>query len=101
RRTNEQLANEQRVPGILGEYAGLDPVLGICAAIEILREKFLAFRVFEEVGKKIVEVLLRHLAIAIPPDGVFGQRVNDGVLVLRTAAGVVACLRAKRAARDD
>ena len=41
------------------------------------------------------------LAVAVPPDGVLGQRIDDGVLVLRAAAGMDAGLGAERAARDD
>src|SRR6185295_7949653 len=100
-RANEQLANEQRVPRVLGEDACLDLVFRVGATVKILRKKLPAFRVLEEVGKKIVEALLRHFAIAVPPDGIFGQRVDDSVLVLRAAAGVVTGLRAECATRDD
>ena len=43
--TDQQLANEQRVPGVFGEDAGLDAVFRIGAAVQILREQFLAFAV--------------------------------------------------------
>ena len=71
---DQQLANEQRVPGEFGEDAGLDPVFRVGAAIKVLREEFLAFDMLDEVGEKIVEVLLRHFAVAVPPDRVFGER---------------------------
>ena len=41
------------------------------------------------------------LAIAIPPHRVFGERIDDGVLVLGASAGVMAGFGAKRAAGDD
>ena len=41
--TDQQLADEQRMPGQFGEDAGLDLVFRIGAAVEILREQFLAF----------------------------------------------------------
>ena len=41
------------------------------------------------------------LAVAVPPDRVLGERVDDGVLVLGRAAGVMAGLGAERAAGDD
>ena len=54
-----------------------------------------------EVGEQIVEIFLRHLAIAVPPHRILGERVDDGVLVLGRTAGVVAGLGAERAAFDE
>ena len=98
---DQQLPDEQRVPGVFGEHAGLDPVFRIGAAVEILREQFLAFGVRLEIGEQIVEILLRHFAVAVPPHRILGERIDDGVLVLRRAAGVVAGLGAERAAFDQ
>src|SRR6185312_10145611 len=56
-RPNQQLADKQRVPGQFGKNTGFDPVFRIGAAIEVLREKFLAFGMFDEVGKQNVEIL--------------------------------------------
>ncbi len=98
---DQQLADEQRVPGVFGEDADLDAVGVIGAAIEVLREQLLAFAVVDEVGQERVEVLARHLAIAVPPHRVPGEVVDDRVLVLRAAAGVMAGLRAERAAGND
>src|ERR1700730_4003116 len=47
------------------------------------------------------EVSLTELAVAVPPHAVFGQRVDDGVLVLRAAAGMHAGLGAKGAAMNE
>ena len=100
-RTDQQLADEQRVPGELGEDAGLDPVLRIGAAVEVLREQRLALRMREEVLIQSLELLFALLAVAVPPDGVFGQRIDDRMLVLGRAAGVMTGLGAERAAGDD
>ena len=48
-RTDQELADEQRVPGVFGEDARLDPVLRIGAAVEVLREQRLALRMRQEV----------------------------------------------------
>ena len=48
-RADQKLADEQRVPGILGEDARLDAVFRIGAAVEVLGEQRLAFRVRQEV----------------------------------------------------
>ena len=86
------------MPGELGKDARLDAVLRIGAAIEILGEQCLALGVGDEIGKQSVELLFALLAIAVPPHGVLGRRIDDRVLVLGRAAGVVAGLGAERAA---
>src|SRR5581483_9726407 len=101
RRADQQLADEQRMPGELGVNARLDPVLRIGAAIEILREQRLALGVGDEVGEQIVEVLLALLAVAIPPHGVLGRRVDNRVIVFGRAAGVMAGEGAERAALNE
>src|SRR5262245_25603174 len=88
------------MPGEFGEDPRFYPVIRIGAAIEILREKLLAFRVREEVVVEDFEVLRRELAVAVPPDALLGERVDDGVLVLRAPARVHAGFRAERAAGD-
>ena len=98
---DQQLTDEQRMPGELGEDAGLDPVFRIGAAIEVLGEQRLAARVRDEILVQQIEIRLRELAVAVPPHGVLGERVDDGVLVLGRAAGVDAGLRAERAAGHD
>ncbi len=100
-RTDQQLADEQRMPGIFGEDAHLDAIGGVGAAVEVLREQRLAFDVLDEVAEQNVEVLLRHLAIAVPPHRILRQVVDDGMLVLGRAAGVVSGEGRQRAAGDD
>ena len=99
--TDQQLTDEQRMPGKLGEDAGFYPVFRIGAAIQILREQFPAARMRDEIVVEQLEVGLGDLAIAVPPDGVLGQRVDDGVLILGRATGMHAGLRADRAALDQ
>jgi hypothetical protein len=53
---DQQRADEQRMPGQLGEDPGLDLECGIGAAVKILREQRHAFGVLEEVGMERVEL---------------------------------------------
>jgi hypothetical protein len=71
-RPDQKIADEQRVPGEFGKDPRPDPVLGIRAAVEILREKLLAFRVREKVSHQRVELLGRDRAVVVPPDGALG-----------------------------
>ncbi len=98
---DEQLTNEQRVPGKLGKDACLDSVFGVGAAIQVLSIELLAFGVLQEIGKKIVEILRRHLAIAVPPYRIFRKVIDDSVLIFGAATRVVTGLGTKRAARDQ
>ena len=68
RRADQQIADEQRVPGVFGEHARLDAQRRVGAAIEILREQRLAARVVEEVLEQRVEMLDRHRIVVFPPD---------------------------------
>src|SRR5690348_15363039 len=71
------------------------------AAIEILREQLLALAVCLEVGEQIVEILARHLAIAVPPHGIPGEIIDYRVLVFWATAGVMTGLGAERSAYDQ
>src|SRR5262249_27741132 len=99
--TDQELTNEKRVPRQLGEDPRFYPVVRIGAAIEVLRVKLLAARMGDEVVIEPLEVFRGHLAVAVPPDRIFGQCVDDRMLVLRRPAGVDAGLRAERAALHD
>ena len=78
-------------PEVVTNEASADPGVAevLAAAVEVLREKLFAFGMFDEVGKQVVEVLLRHFAIPVPPNRIPGEIVDDRVLVFRAAAGVV------------
>ena len=79
---DQQLTNEKRMPGKLGEDPRFYPVFRIGAAVEVLREQLLAARMRDEIVVEQLEVRLGELAVAVPPDRVLGQRIDDGVLVL-------------------
>src|SRR3954447_19830710 len=89
------------MPGELGEDPHLDAIFRIGAAIEVLREQLHAAGMGEEVLVERLELLLCLFAVALPPDRVLGRGVDNGVLVLRRAAGVMARLGAERAALHD
>ena len=97
----QQLANEKGMPGKLGEDARFDAIFRISAAVEVLRVQRLAPCVRDEVFIKPLEVLRRDLAVAAPPHRVFGERIDDGMLVLGRSAGMGAGFRAQRPAVND
>src|SRR5580700_9180015 len=99
--TDQKLTDEQRMPGELGEDAGLDAVLRIGATIEILGEQGLALGMGNEIMEQIVELLFALFAVAVPPHRVLGGRVDDRVFVLGRAAGVMAGCGAERAALNQ
>ncbi len=98
---DQQLADEQRVPGKLAIDARLDPIGRIGAAIEILREQLLAARMRDEVVEQQLELLLRELVVAAPPNGIFGERVDDDEFVLRAAPGMHAGVGGQRPAGGE
>ena len=98
---NQELTNEKRVPRQLGEDPRFYPVVRIGAAIEVLGVKLLAARMGDEVVIEPLEVFRGDLAVAVPPDRIFGQCVDDRMLVLGRPAGVDAGLSAERAAFHD
>jgi hypothetical protein len=55
----------------------------------------------DEVVVEPLEVFRRDLAVAAPPDRVFGQRINDRMLVFGGATGVGTGFRAQRTALHD
>ena len=55
----------------------------------------------DHVVVKQLEIFGGELAIAVPPNAIFGQRVGDGVFVFRAAAGVDASLGAEGAALHE
>ena len=101
RRANEQVADEQRVPGVFGEDARLDAEGRVCPAVEILREQGLALGVGEEVGEQDVEMLDRQGNVVVPPDDRIGVGVADDEFVLRASPGVDAGIGDKRPVLGD
>ena len=98
---DQELANEQRVPGKLREHAHLDAVSRIRAAVKILCKERLAARMGKKVLQQLLEVRRGDLAVAVPPHRTFGQVIDDGVLVLGGAPGMDARLGAKRPSFDN
>lgn len=82
----QQRADEQRVPGQLGEDAGLDAEGRIGAAVQVLREQRHAFGVLEEVLVQGFELVGGDRLIATPPHCGLGGGVTHRELVLRAAA---------------
>ena len=97
-RPDQQVTDEEGVPGHLGEDPSLDAMSRIGAAIEILREKLLALGVLDEVAEQGLELLRRDRAVVLPPDALLGQCVLDDELVLGRAAGMAAGIGAERTA---
>jgi hypothetical protein len=87
-RSDQQRADEQRVPGKLGIDPRLDAVLGVGAAIEVLRVELFALGMGEEIVEQEVELGRRQLAVLLPPDRLLGVLVGHHELVLRAAAGM-------------
>ena len=101
RRADQQVADEQRVPGVFGEDARLDAQRRIGAAMQILREQRLAAGVCEKVVEQRVEILARHRIVVVPPDDGVGLVVADDELVFRAAAGMHAGVGDQRAVLGD
>jgi len=88
------------MPSQLGKHAGLDAILRIGAAIEVLSVKLLTLRVLKKIAVQQFELGRAQLAVSFPPDRFFGVLVADYELVLGATAGVDAGFSAKRAALD-
>jgi hypothetical protein len=87
-RADQEIADEERMPGVFSEDARAYAQLWIGAAVEILSEQRLAFGVGDEVGEEDVEMLDRHRIVVVPPDCALGVRVAHDELVLRAASGM-------------
>jgi len=87
-RPAQQVADEERVPGILREDAHADAVLRVGAAVQVLHEEIAFSRLGQEVGVQHRKLRLAQRLIVVPPDLVLGRGIADRELVLRRAAGV-------------
>ena len=95
---DQQMAQEQVVPGMLVHHAHVQPVLGIGARIQVSHEQFLAAQIFGDFFLEPGESVLRHLGVVGPPDIGFRTGLADDVLVLGGTAGVLPGLDDERAA---
>src|SRR5207244_8405089 len=85
----------------LSEDPRFYPVFRIGSSVEVLREELLAAGMRDEILVQQLELSGGDLAVAVPPHRILGQRIDDGVLVLRRPAGVDAGFRADRAALHE
>src|SRR5690606_29756049 len=90
RRTDQEIADEQRMPGVLGDDADRQLVLRIGAAAQILYEEVHVCRMLQHVLVEDLEVLRRKRLVVVPPDVVLRQIIANDELVLRRTAGVLA-----------
>ena len=91
-RLDEQVLDEQRMPGIFGDHAGRQAVILVGAAEQVLDEQLHALGVGQHVCVQGVELLGGHGLVGVPPDLILGRCVTDDELVLGGAAGVGAGL---------
>ena len=78
------------MPGIFGDDTGIDLVIFVCAADQILYEKLLALRMFDKIGMEKRESFRRHRLVIVPPDMIFGAGVAHNEFVFRRTARVLA-----------
>ena len=87
----EHGAREQAVPGLLGDDADGQAVLGIGAGVAILHEDVAALQVALQARQQRAEVFAGEGPVVLaPPDAVFGGLLADHELVGRGARGVLA-----------
>ncbi len=98
---NQQVSDEQRMPGEFGIDAHVDPLVVVRAAAKILGEKLHSPGVFNHVGVERLESVLAHFAVIVPPDRMVGGRVAHDEFVLGRASRVGAGVDRKRAAGGD
>jgi len=95
-RTDQQVTDEQRMPGKLGDDTGRQLVLGIGATDQVLDEQVPAGRMGQHILVQDAEMLGRHGLVVVPPDFAIGMNVADDELVLGRTPGVLAGHGAER-----
>ena len=88
-RQTQQVADEKRVPGKLGEDLDVDLMLLVRARHQVLDEELLAAHMVEDVCAQALEGLSRDRRIGVPVHRRLGRRFANDELVLGRAAGVV------------
>src|SRR5262249_21308910 len=96
--TDQQVADEQRMPGVFAEDAGLEAMPWVGTRIEILAEQLLALGVRQEILMQAIEMLRLDRAVVVPPHIALGERILDDELVLWRAPGMRAGFRGERSA---
>ena len=97
-RAAQHVADEEAVPGELGDHPDVQPVGRIGAGVEVLHEELGPLDMGAHVGEQPAEVLRRHRRVVLPPDVRHDRGLADDELVLRAAAGVPAGGDEERAA---
>ena len=87
-RHDQQVLDEQRVPGELGDDTDGQPVGGVGPAGQVLDMEVLQPGMDHEVLAERLEGLPAHRPVVVPPDRVFGGGVAHDELVVGAAAGV-------------
>ena len=101
RRAAQQIANEERVPGELGENARPQPMRGIGTGKKVLHVQLASLSMTAEIGQEQIELGGRQRLVIFPPHAILGRRVANDELVLHGATGVGAGIDDKRTARRE
>ena len=101
RRTDQEIADEERMPGVFGEDARAQAQRRVGAGVEVLGEQRLTFGVGDEIGEQGVEMLAPHRIVVVPPDDPLGLGVADDELVLRAASRMNPGVGDQRPMRGD
>src|SRR5687768_3994891 len=89
RRDDEQIANEQVLPGKFLDEAHRQAVLRIRARVQVLDEELLPFQMRDDVAPQHVELRrIDRLVDLAPPDLRVTRRLLDHELVIGRAAGM-------------
>jgi len=89
RRDDEQVSDEQIVPGHFLDETHREAICGVGAGVEVLDEEFLLPEVRDQVGaERVVLRGLERLVDLAPPDVSGAGRLVDDELVVRRPAGV-------------
>jgi hypothetical protein len=89
--TQEHVAHEHVVPGVLGDHAHVQAVLGVGPRVAVLHEDVPSLQVGLQTDLQLLEVLgIDRAVVLAPPDLGLARRLADDELVVGGAAGVYA-----------
>src|SRR5262249_37442047 len=99
---DEQIAAEQAVPRVLGDYADRQTVGRIGAGVDVLNEDFLTGQGTQQLGVERIEVRRVHRPIHLAPrDLALAGRIADDELVVGRATCVLTGPARERSAGGD
>ena len=85
RRTAEEVADEQPVPGEFRHQTNIQTMFRVGPAVKVLHEIILALHMGQHVGMETIERLGRHRLVVLPPDRILDRRgANDELVLGRT-----------------